>query len=122
MSNRVAYGGKLISSKGDKIGLVGSSSTTGTYGSKLNEIYTLFNALTPEEKLRSVIVFGDEFVYKNVKSTGTFFYETIVAPNNLQCVVIELGQTSAINSYVIGVSNTDVSGVTDNKPFKLYVI
>lgn len=122
MSNRVAYGGKLISSTGDKVGLIGSSSTTGTYGSKLNEIYVLYDSLTNEEKLRSVIVFGDDFVYKNVKLSGTFFYETIVAPNNLQCVVIELSANSTITSYVVGTSDTDVSGVTDNKLFKLYVV
>lgn len=122
MSNRLAYGGKLISSTGDAVGLIGSSSATGTYGSKLNEIYALYNALTTEEKLRSVIVFDDDYVYKNVKASGTFFYETIVSPHSLQCVVIQLDETSTINNYIIGTSNADISDVSDNKVFKLYLM
>jgi len=115
---------KLNADKIDKLTLRKSGTNGTSCASQIAELYTVYQTLTLDEKLRSVIVSSDNLEMHHVGLTNGQYFAGGISSTDLTCYSVNL-QYSLFRSINIqaGTSTTIITNLSDQIPpipFKLY--
>lgn len=126
----VVYGvkfGNTNTDGGRRYGLIAASSASGTYSQKIDQLYSAYNALTFEEKLRAVIVQNDRYIYQVTDTVGASFTKLTSFENGGSTtdenVIITMQQSgSSVWKFQVGAgTSTNASNTSNDLVFKLYL-
>lgn len=101
--------------------LIATSSDTGTYSEKLDEIKSAYFNLSQAEKIHAYIIVANTTIYNVASWSNGTFTNVQLTSSNFEVAMINLGGENGVTYFYDGTSISNTSNTSNSKIFSLYV-